>query len=426
MRSGMPPIRCLALLVGWLLLAGAGVEAQEYRLSDFEPQSSPLINPAGGCDDLGCSACGGPACLDCCAPRDTSFWFRADYLMWWMKGNRLPALVTTSPPGTPRAEAGVLGQDGTSVLFGDERVDANLRHGVRFRTGMWLNSCNTTGVDAHYIYLNDGDNTGQYTGSSLGFPILARPFFNTSLNAEDSQLIAFPGVSQGLIEIDTSSELHSAGALLRAAWLRGGSTSVDLLAGYRYLRYREGLSIYENVLVLDSPGIPQDTTIELRDTFVAENDFHGGEIGLNSTYCYRGLVIDLVAKVALGNVHQEVDVRGMSRTTIPGQTPVVDDQGFLALPTNIGQRTENRFAFLPELNLDVRYPLTDSLQLTVGYTLLYLTSAVRSGDQIDTVINPTQFPQNGGVLSGPERPAPLFEDTAFWAQGLNVGIEWAY
>ena len=42
------------------------------------------------------------------------WWASADYLMWWVQGNQLPALVTTGPG------AGVLGQPGTSVLFGDQ------------------------------------------------------------------------------------------------------------------------------------------------------------------------------------------------------------------------------------------------------------------------------------------------------------------
>jgi hypothetical protein len=410
-----------------LLLIGSVSRAQEYRLSDFEPQQLSAVPPSCGCGELGCDACGHFDYNDCGCSSSyrPTFWLRSDYLMWWTKGNRMPPLVTTSPNGTDRDEAGVLGFD-TTILHGGERVDANFRNGVRYRAGMWLDACSQVGVDVHYLYLDDGANTGDYFGRSLGDPILARPFFNTQLNAEDSQLIAFPGVVQGQIDIQTSSEMHSAGILLRRGWWRDGSTSIDLVGGYRYFRYREGLSINENLLLLDTPGFPNDTTLDVRDTFTAENDFHGGEIGINSTYCHRGFVIDLLAKVAVGNVHQDLEVRGQTVRTVPNSPPVTDDLGFLALPTNIGQRTRNRFAFLPEVNLDIRYPLTHSLQLTAGYSLLYLTKVVRSGDQVDTVINPSQFPQNGGVVTDPIRPAPLFQDTAIWAQGLNLGIEWVY
>ena len=48
-------------------------------------------------------------------------WFQAEYLLWWIQGNPLPPLVTTSPEGTPQSNAGVLGAAGTGILFGDER-----------------------------------------------------------------------------------------------------------------------------------------------------------------------------------------------------------------------------------------------------------------------------------------------------------------
>src|SRR5437868_8563481 len=42
-------------------------------------------------------------------------WFSADYLSGWVQPARLPPLVTTSPAGTPLAQAGVLGLPATSV-----------------------------------------------------------------------------------------------------------------------------------------------------------------------------------------------------------------------------------------------------------------------------------------------------------------------
>src|SRR5436305_2644271 len=46
------------------------------------------------------------------------FWATADYLIAWMRGDNIPALVTTSPAGTDRAVAGTIGPSTTSVLFG--------------------------------------------------------------------------------------------------------------------------------------------------------------------------------------------------------------------------------------------------------------------------------------------------------------------
>jgi Putative beta barrel porin-7 (BBP7) len=45
------------------------------------------------------------------ATRDygSQYWVEADFLGWTVTGDKLPALVTTSPLGTPAPFAGVLG-----------------------------------------------------------------------------------------------------------------------------------------------------------------------------------------------------------------------------------------------------------------------------------------------------------------------------
>ena len=47
-------------------------------------------------------------------------WFRGEALLWWTRGGQTPPLLTTSPGSTPQAQAGVLGQPNTTILFGDQ------------------------------------------------------------------------------------------------------------------------------------------------------------------------------------------------------------------------------------------------------------------------------------------------------------------
>ena len=49
----------------------------------------------------------------------------------------------------------------------------------------------------------------------------------------------------------------------------------------------------------------------------------------------------------------------------------------------------------------------------------FLDRVVRPSDQIDPVVN---LPPGGG----PARPAPLFRQAEFWAQGVNAGLEFRY
>src|SRR5438270_9822307 len=45
-------------------------------------------------------------------------WVAADALVWWIQGARTPALLTTSPVGTPAATAGLPNTLGVHNLFG--------------------------------------------------------------------------------------------------------------------------------------------------------------------------------------------------------------------------------------------------------------------------------------------------------------------
>src|SRR5688572_2201334 len=87
-------------------------------------------------EDIGCSTgtCG--ACNDCC--RSFDIWGSAEFLMWWGKGTDLPPLVTTALPGTPAGDAGNLGLDSTSILFGNEMGGNKLQGGGRITLGVWL------------------------------------------------------------------------------------------------------------------------------------------------------------------------------------------------------------------------------------------------------------------------------------------------
>src|ERR1022692_2583343 len=92
------------------------------------PNLPPPGDGAGG--QASCRPDWGKACAPCgptsCGP-DGMFWARADYLLWWTKGSRVPPLVTTSPA----ASGGIIGP-GTTVLFGGSSLDSDPSSGVRF------------------------------------------------------------------------------------------------------------------------------------------------------------------------------------------------------------------------------------------------------------------------------------------------------
>ena len=102
--------------------------------------------------------------------------------------------------------------------------------------------------------------------------------------------------------------------------------------------------------------------------------------------------------------------------------------GLYALRSNIGRRQRDELAFVPEVGLNVGVQLTRHLKLFVGYSFLWISTVARAGEQIDPVINVSQFPirSGDGPLVGRARPAPKLHGTDFWAQGLNFGMELSY
>src|SRR5260370_14784281 len=127
-------------------------------------------------------------------------------------------------------------------------------------------------------------------------------------------------------------------------------------------------------------------------------------------------------------MHQGVDVNGATDVLRPDGSMTIFQGGLLALRSNIGRYQRDELALMPELGLDVGLQLTRHLKLYAGYSFLWINTVARAGEQIDPVINVTQFPilSGAGPLVGPARPAFNFNGTDFWAQGLNFGLELRY
>jgi hypothetical protein len=126
-------------------------------------------------------------------------------------------------------------------------------------------------------------------------------------------------------------------------------------------------------------------------------------------------------KVAMGSMRQAVIVNGNSTITPPGGASSTTAGGLLAQPSNIGSQQDHRFAFSPELNLNVVYNVNSNWRLVGGYSFIYWNSVVMAANQIDTSINLTQNPALGGVL-----PQPKFQRTDFWVQGISLGADYRW
>jgi hypothetical protein len=450
---GVRTFGAIFLIAGLWVGAGRGNAADTSKQLQPVPEPSnsstsaapsnaaPMMTEAGEDEPAeGCgSGCGLPL-----VSFPGRFWLRADYLSWWTNGMNLPPLVTTSDPGTSRGDAGVLGLSSTHILYGDATVNNGMQSGVHTTLGMWIDACHLWGIEFDYLTL--GQPTSNFFANSTGGDILTRPYFNLNPNVsdvgkEDAELVAYPGVAYGYIQVMANSYFQSAGVTLTrhlcsceaccdpcdscndsccqtsCCMPLPQGCRTDLLVGLRYYGLSDNVMIHENVTEIDLPPPTAAATSDIHDNFHANNVFYGSEIGLRSSFYRRRWSASITAAIALGINQQSVSIAG--QTTAPsGQ---VYNSGILASnPNNTGTFTRDLFTMIPQLGVEVGYQLTNSWRAYVGYNVVYWGDVYRSADQIELVADSRNFqPQPAGY------PFPTFPNrtSPFWAQGINLGLE---
>jgi hypothetical protein len=391
----------------------------------------------------------GYAC-GCGAPR---VWGEAEYVLGFQKARRLPYLVTTSPPDTLQEEAGVLGLTSTSVLYGAESIEDNPQSGVRGEIGVWLDCEARLGIGG--VFMTMEEDSSSYRASSDGTTILARPFYNTLLGEEASQLVAFPELVSGVVNVRSGNEVTSAEVFLRkqiglwptsapfllvtdavAARVRSlftppgtqvvniqeyatqpgtPMTRVDFIIGGQFTRIDDSLVITNNLVSLDPSYLGQvGTTLDAFDLFDVRNDFYGGTLGLRSVSYYRNWSLTMLGKVALGSVRQSVSIDGQTVITLPDGPSATTEGGLLTQLSNMGTYDRNRFAVVPEARIMLCYNFTPRLSLGVGYEFMYWDSVALAGGQVDRLVDVTQTLADPGFS---------FEEDNFFVHGVTFLLQ---
>lgn len=411
-----------------------------------------------------------PPVTDCmtCSPQftfggpmvgvDQRFYVRGEYLGWWLKGQNYPPLLTTTTTPIPVIAAfpnvividptgtgtiGSLGDPNARVLLGGGDLNNQFRSGVRLGAGWWFDPCGNHGIDGSIFYT--GRSTERYEASQAGFPRLFRPF--TAPNTGVRELNGAPGpfreivaanelALRGTFVAESRSEFWGADLNYRAGLMRGCTSRVDAFAGFRFLSLEEDLTIIEQLAFSRSLALPTPppnglvlggTSRTIFDRFSTVNRFYGGQVGVDAEWQRDRWSFGVRPSIALGATHEQLNVKGVTVQTVPGTQPVAATGGLLALNSNIGHRSQSSFAYVPEVTFRVGYQFSDRWKATLGYDFLYWSRVIRPADQIDTVLDTTQIPFGGGGNPiNQARPAPLFNETDFWAQGVNAGLEYRW
>jgi hypothetical protein len=398
----------------------------------------PVDDCGCGCGPrLGCAFCG-----DDCGYRGNRVYASVAYLGWAFERQNTPPLVTVSPFGTPQGMSGILGQPATTVLYGQGNGESDFHSGGRVNLGLW-GPAGCWALEVDYLFLSQNSLTSTF--GSNGDPQIGRPvIFNGQEQRQNvSQIVGLTTDAPqiGSVSVSSRSELWGIELDARQKLFCGPIGWIDMLYGYRHLDLSEGIGISENLTqVASSRDLTPQVGTRNFDGFNTRNVFNGGQIGIQGEshlfpYWFPRFFLGASAKVALGDMREQVTINGFTSTQllVPTPGPVYSmNQGVLAQNTNIGNHTMDHFAVVPEFNLKLGLEINDHWRAWVGYDFLYMSNVVRPGDQIDRRLSQQPFIlPNGSTVTVPftgpgGAPAVLFKTSSFWAQGVSAGLQYRW
>lgn len=394
---------------------------------------------------IGCTSCGSVGCTGCdeyagpgyaCPPSTIGLWVRADYLIWYEKEADVIPLATTSTGfGADPGALLALSAAETRVLFGGDEVGDNPLDGFRIEVGAWLDAAQTNGIMGRYFEV--GDRLSEFNAGASDFGFLGIPFLNTDIGSgggagtgpgEDALELTVADERNGQIAIAISGDVKSWELLFRRFSESGCNYRRDWLYGYRHFSLSETLSLNASTIVTNVPAgsiVPVGALSSFRDQFDVENRFHGLDVGMTGHYHQGPWSMDYIAKIALGIMTSEVDIDGSVTNTVPGANP--DDPpstsqlvgGLFSQESNIGSHDESNFTVIPELNINIGYGVTPNLDLTFGYSFMWVSSVARAGS-MDRAVDEGLFfdldPING------DQPRPTIDTDTYFLHGWNIGM----
>jgi hypothetical protein len=349
-------------------------------------------------------------------------WLNFEYLLWKMRNG---------PSNWPLLVQGTIANGvnpflpGAVTLFGGNDFHWDMSNGARVTLGGWLPGSTRVGIEAVGTISEVKTLTRAFDSGPLGIPVLGTPFINELTGAVDSLFAAAPG-APGRIYGSAKTQIYGVDLDMVGNIYRAQYFHCNVTGGFRHFALLEEYNMQYNSV--GSPngfflGAPDAGPDALEDRFTTRNYFYGGEIGWQFQYRYRSLTLDYDNRLAMGVMHQILDVNGFSQSggiRAPG--------GLFAATTNIGQRQANEFGAIPQLHGALGWQALQCLKFTAGIDFLYATSVIRPGAQIDPVVNPTLTPfrPEFGAPAGTARPTQRFVTGDFYAFGVSFGVNFRY
>lgn len=390
----------------------------------------------------------------------SSVWIEGDYLLWKIKKNPLPVpLVTKGSLADPLT--GALGQPGTKTKLGKQHIDMGWISGFQARGGWWLTPSQKIGLEASYFLLpTTTRKKSLHTSGEMGSPSYAVPIHDVTglwgLNGVPGETVyLLPG------PLDTTPGFHGDFKLKLSSQFQGAQFNgiyqlakrhlfqLNAITGLRWLQLKEHLKL--QVSTHTAANFPFGFAFaNTKDSFKTDNNFYGGQIGIDGGYTHRHFDLKGILQVGLGAICEAIRIHGSSKTSDGNlfyETKNTANErlkgGIFAQKTNIGTHHRQVFAAIANANIQASLKVLPHLDLGAGYSFLWISALARPGKQIDRKINPTlttladasretvgtqQAPTPFGEpgpaqpKQGTKRPKFSLKNSDFWVQGLTVGL----
>ena len=251
----------LALSCGGLAFSSVAVAADPPMAVKDAPapvQATPAVQPVSTAQPLGEGACGnaGPACnagvwSGDASASDDRFWIGGEYLMWWIRQGRTPALVTAGAEWLQwvawceRDNHSRRPRCRSIRRFAPVPVSPPACGSMMSRPWAWKATILSEQPHRGSTFSANGQ---------LGSPIISRPFVNALTGQQDIEAVSFPGLVGGGVSVSADSRLQGSELNGLCNLCTSCNYRVDLLGGFRYLQLNEGLAVSEDLNV--NPTVP--------------------------------------------------------------------------------------------------------------------------------------------------------------------------
>ncbi len=340
-------------------------------------------------------------------------WITPEYVHYWQNTTaKLPELLSV----TDMADLTPIGN-----FYGNKGIAWNDGNGAKLTIGAWIDEEKRYGIELTGFYIPKqtqsasfnplpGNVDAFFTDTHFGQPpIIFRNFFPVDPASHASfqySTMQYGGEANGLVHLKDWQPTE------------GLKIEENILAGFRYFGLQDS---YSDQYVQPTGGIlpPPPIGFAYNDNFKTDNNFYGANLGVHVRLEYKRFFAEITPKVALGLTDESVGVNGSNAVVMnPGPG------GFYASGNKLGHRTNDTFAYLPQITVKLGYDFNDTVEAFVGYDALYLSEVARVENQISTQLDGNQIAGINFVPGGPPdgSPAPTVQSSSLFEQGVTAGI----